>query len=142
MRHTVFIFGLFLFIQCRSHLPGNQTSLENTYWKLVEVNGTPVKTPENGREVYMMLTTEGDAPGLQGHAGCNGLGGSYQVDGDKIKFQPITTRMFCEKQMEVENLFTRMLTTADRYRVTGNKLALYTGQDLLGIFESVYKNDQ
>ena len=51
--------------------PMNNASLVNTYWKLVEVNGRAVTTPEAGREAHMILKTGNEAPRVQGHAGCN-----------------------------------------------------------------------
>jgi len=127
-----------LVFQCRSQQQGiaDTVTLENTYWRLVEVEGMEVKTPPDGREVYMTLERKGDEQRLKGHAGCNGLGGNYTLDGTKIKFQPITTRMYCDSQMEVENKFTRMLTLADTYRVSGTTLELYAGEELLGKFSA------
>ena len=112
-------------------------TLENTYWKLVEINSKPVTTPEGGREVYMMLTRENESRALKGHAGCNSLGGDYELDGNKIKFQTITTRMYCELQMEVENQFTSMLTAADRYRLRDSELELLADDQVLGKFKAV-----
>ncbi|HTF32041.1 MAG TPA: META domain-containing protein [Flavitalea sp.] len=130
-----------LLVQCSSQQQQNISNapltLENTYWKLVEVGGIAVTTPLNGHEVFMVLAREQDAGVLKGHAGCNGLGGNYQVEGDKIKFQAITTRMFCESRMEVENLFTRMLTAADNYRIRENTLELLSGNETLGKFDGI-----
>lgn len=128
-----------LFYQCKSQqqMPNDSLTLENTYWKLVEVNGIPVTTPKNGQEVHMVLTQEKGTGVLKGHAGCNGLGGNYRVEGSTIKFQPITTYLFCESQMDVENLFTRMLTAADHYRIDNGTLQLFGDHDLLGKFDAV-----
>jgi heat shock protein HslJ len=82
----------------------------------------------------MILSREEGSSRLKGHAGCNGLGGDYKVEGHKITFQPITTRMYCESQMEVENLFTGMLSAADSYRIVGETLELYSQNALLGKF--------
>jgi len=128
-----------IWLQCRSHQDSanEHPPLENTYWKLVEVGGRTVTIPQNGREIYMILTKENDSMLLKGHAGCNGLGGEYKLEGKKIKLQPITTRMFCEAQMETENLFTRMLTDADNYVLSGKTLELFAGSELLGKFEAL-----
>lgn len=84
-------------VQCKSQQQNgaDRLTLENTYWRLVEVDGTPVITPPDGRDVYMTLVREDDVRRLKGHAGCNGLGGEYEVDGNTIRFAPITTRMYC-----------------------------------------------
>ena len=134
----VLLILILLSLQCRApQKSGNEVDvpLENTYWKLVEVGGNAVSTPANGREVYMTLSREDGSSRLKGHAGCNGLGGDYRIEGRKISFQPITTRMYCESQMEVENLFTGMLSSADSYRIFGETLELYSQDTLLGRFD-------
>ena len=134
----VLLIPILLCLQCRSsqkHAGEGSVPLENTYWKLVEVNGNTVSTPANGREVYMVLSREDGSSTLKGHAGCNGLGGDYKAEGRQITFQPITTRMYCELQMEVENLFTKMLSSADNYRIVGETLELYSQDALLGKFD-------
>ena len=134
------IFLSVFLLQCKSNRvresDRSAISLENTHWRLVEVNGEPVVTPVNGREVYMVLSREGDVRRLSGHAGCNGLGGDYELNGNTISFQVITTRMYCELQMKTENQFTQMLSAADRYDLHGTRLELYDGNVLLGKFEA------
>jgi heat shock protein HslJ len=112
--------------------------LENTYWKLSEMNGMPVITPADAKEVHMVLSSADGEKQLRGFGGCNGLGGSYTVDGNKIKFTTISTRMFCEGRMEVENFLTTVLREADTYKITGETLELYEGNTFLAKFESVY----
>ncbi len=133
-----------LFFQCKTPKTDDQVrkigqipAIEFHYWKLVMVGGDTIVTPAEGREVYMILTpTDHESGALKGHAGCNGLGGDYKIEGRMIKFQPITTRMFCEAQMEVENRFTQMLTVTDNYRIKNRTLELYQGDELLGTFET------
>lgn len=135
----VLVFLSVFLLQCKTNRgreSGTKIALENTHWRLVEVNGEPVVTPDNGRDVYMLLSREGDVRKLKGHAGCNGLGGDYKLDGNTISFQVITTRMYCELQMKTENQFTQMLTATDRYELRGTRLELYGGNVLLGKFEA------
>lgn len=128
---------MFLF-QCKSAENTTSTaSLENTYWKLAEMNGMPVETPENSREVHMVLAAEKEEKHLRGFGGCNGLGGGYTLDGNKIKFTVITTKMFCDR-MDVENYFTKALNEADSYLIKGETLELYQGNTFLVRFNSVY----
>src|SRR5687768_3590732 len=105
------IFLVSPFLQCKTQKsadqpvsPANIPTLAFLYWKLVEIDGKPVVTPDSAQEVYMILAPIDKGSGvLKGHAGCNGLGGDYKIDGNSIKFQPITTRMYCESQMQTEN---------------------------------------
>lgn len=134
---VILLFLAFVVMQCRSQQSGGaEATLENTYWRLVMVGDKKVTTPPDGREVYMQLVREGEEHKLQGHAGCNGLGGDCSVEGRNIVFRPITTRMYCDAQMEVENAFTAMLTAADSFQIHGTVLELYGAGELLGRFEA------
>jgi heat shock protein HslJ len=117
---------------------GSTASLENTYWKLARMDGKPVMTPENEKEVHIVLTKEGDNRSLKGFAGCNSIGGNYSTESNKISFTVISTKMFCESRMDVENFLLTALNSADQYTVKGETLELYQGYKLLAAFESVY----
>lgn len=121
-------------LSCKSPQGGSDAvgSIEGVDWILVEVDGKDISTPAGGRDVYMNLSREGDSHMLKGYAGCNGLGGDYTLEGEMIKFQPITTKMYCELQMDVENMFTKMLSDTDRFQIDGDVLELYSGDRLLG----------
>jgi len=133
------LFALVL-LQCKSADNTASTArLENTYWKLAEMNGMPVETPENAKEVHIILSAEKEEKRVKGFGGCNGLGGSYSVDGNKIKFQVLSTKMFCDR-MEVENYLTKALGDADTYVIKGETLELFQGNTFLIRFNSVYLN--
>lgn len=130
----------------KKQLPGNKgrksgqnaaiASLTNTYWKLLKVKDSALITPENSREVHIKFAASENR--LQGYAGCNGLGGDYTLGPDNgIKISVITTKMYCDR-MDTENFLTNALTTADKYRIKGERLFLYAGKKLLAEFESVY----
>lgn len=136
----LFVALIIVFLACCK--PTEKTTsvahLENTYWKLSEMNGMPVITPADAKEVHMVLASSDGEKTLRGFAGCNGLGGTYTVDGDRIKFTTITTRMFCESRMDVENFLTNVLQQADHYAIKGETLELYEGNTFLAKFDSVY----
>lgn len=133
MNRILLLVGVIFLVQCKATSTESTVTLQNTYWKLTEAGGKPVETPAQGREVHMILTSENN---IKGFAGCNGLGGDYTVDGNNVKFSTITTRMFCELQMDVENRLTQALTEADRYLINGNMLELYKGEALVARFEA------
>lgn len=111
--------------------------LENTSWNLVELEGKALDMPMNAKRVYIQLKGSDEQQNLSGFAGCNSMGGSYSTPGDNaIIFEPISTRMFCEETMELENAFIKMLTSADRYQIEGRQLLLYKQDLLLGKFRA------
>jgi len=130
----------FLLLTCIHCKPTNTnktlTTLENTRWKLSEMNGNPIITPEGAKEVHFILTANGDARKINGFAGCNSITGSYTLTGDHIKFIVASTKMMCPaEQMEIEDFFTNVLTTADSYKIDGDVLELYEGNTSLADFK-------
>lgn len=124
-------------IQCKSaKVTSSQATLENTYWKLSEMNGNPVFTPDGVREAHFILSAEGN---IKGFAGCNSLAGSYTLTDKKINFTVITTKMMCPpEQMEIETFFTKVLSSANTYKIEGETLELFEGNTALAEFKSVY----
>src|SRR5262245_16735738 len=98
--------------------------LENTYWKLVELNGKPVVATSRRREPHMRLSPE--AKTLQGSGGCNAMRGVYQLDGARLRFTQIaTTRMACpDPYMGQESAFLKVLEATDSFKLSGDKLEL------------------
>jgi heat shock protein HslJ len=126
-----------LLVQCKTaEQNAGTTSLENTYWKLTEMDGQPVTTPEGARPVHMILATENGEKRVKGFAGCNGLGGDFTTEGSKVHFTIITTKMFCEETMAVENFLTDALNKADNYKINGDTLELYQGSTFLIRFQA------
>ncbi len=73
---------------------GVNTSLDNTYWRLVELSGKAVVTHADQREVHLTLRVDGFSVG--GFAGCNQLTGHYERNGLKLHFTGLaSTLMAC-----------------------------------------------
>lgn len=124
---TVLFLTAFL-ISCESKtsaLPsqGNKDITGKT-WRLTELNGKPIALKNQKNNPYFKLNMADMR--YEGNAGCNGLGGTFEIKPDimRIKFnQGISTMMACE-DLDIENLFTKALLTADNYSVNGNTLTL------------------
>ena len=96
-------------------------TLENTYWKLVLLDGAAV--PPTQREAHFVLHPADQR--LSGSGGCNGIGGGYRLDGDSLRFgQMIRTMMACPTGMETESAFLAALGRARTARVSGQQLLL------------------
>jgi heat shock protein HslJ len=129
----------FALFQCKSTSQNVSTAtLENTYWRLAEMNGKPIVTPADSKEVHMILTSTGNEKRVKGFAGCNSMGGGFTLDGNKIHFTTISTKMFCQDRMEVEDFFFKVLSNADTYKINGEELYLYQGETKIASFKSVY----
>ena len=117
--------------------PTDHAELQNTYWKLVELDGRPVVTPEGMREAHIVLGTEGS--NARGHAGCNNFFGTFEVAGDKLTFSALgSTMMGCPEGMDTERAFLQALGETNRYEISGQFLTLYADDRPLARLEAVY----
>src|SRR6478752_6606978 len=139
MNKIIVLLLAFALLQCKSTPQNVSTAtLENTYWRLADMNGKPIVTPADAKEVHMILTSTGNEKRIKGFAGCNSMGGGFTLDGNKIHFTIISTKMFCQDSMEVEDFFFKVLGTADTYEIKGEELYLYQGKTKIASFKSVY----
>lgn len=99
------------------------TTLRNTYWKLVALNGKAVTLFKDQREPHLIL--KADEYRVSGSGGCNNLVGGFEVDGDALRFSQMAgTMMMCPEGMEQEGAFLKTLGTVARYRIAGDALTL------------------
>jgi putative lipoprotein len=112
-------------------------SLTNTYWKLVELGGKPAGLGAGGRELHMVLISEGSR--VRGFSGCNRFTGSYKLTDSQLRFRPLAaTRMACMEGMEQEQRFLKALGEVVRFTISGDSLALYSGNERVMLrFEAV-----
>jgi len=115
--------------------PHSKAKLENTYWKATIVGDTPVPRTKR-REAYIIFS-QGI---VKGNSGCNGLGGKYILNGNKLSFSDkgfMSTRMFCKGSIEPQ--FLKALKKIANYKIDGEYLELFDkdGNRLIR-FESVY----
>ena len=117
----------------RTQLRSN-AALENTYWKLIELNGRPVQTFPGEREAHILLFS-GHA---SGSSGCNKLMGRYTVSAGTLRIGPLaSTRMACPPaMMEQETTLTATFDRPSSYRITGETLTLFDGDTVLARFEA------
>jgi copper homeostasis protein (lipoprotein) len=94
------------------------------YWKLIELQGSPVTTaPQGGREAHMMLKAANNQ--VVGNGGCNSFSGSFKLsEGDRISFANlIATEMACPN-LAIETKYFEVLSMTDNYTVRGDTLSL------------------
>jgi len=116
----------------------SDASLENTYWKLVQLDGAPVEVFERQREAHLILQPAQRR--ITGSGGCNRFQGSYRLEANKLSFgQVAATLMACTHGMEQERKFLDALARVGRWAVTGERLELFDASGApLAQFDSVY----
>lgn len=112
--------------------------LENTYWKLTDLGGSPVRVTSQQREPHFILHPANRS--VTGSGGCNRLTGRYEVNGDRVSLARVaSTMMACVDGMETEQAFLKALGRANRWRVTGQRLELFDAAGTpVARFEAVY----
>ncbi len=99
-------------------------TLENTSWKLTGLGDSPVSAPSPQREAYFLLDRVNHR--VSGSGGCNRLAGSYELNGDQLKFgQMAGTRMACPEGMDTEQSFLKSLGLVTSWKITGQGLELF-----------------
>lgn len=98
-------------------------TLEDTRWHLVEVEGKPIAAAAERAQPYIVLFS--DQKQAQGFGGCNRMMGSYEQDGDALKFGPLAgTKMACDYPENPEDAFMRALAATASARVVDKRLEL------------------
>jgi heat shock protein HslJ len=103
--------------------PGATEALEDTYWKLTRLRGAPVRVLEDRREPHLVLRSQETR--VTGFGGCNGFGGSYELDGERLSLGPLMgTMMACPGAMDQEHAFMTALEAVRSWRIEGQHLEL------------------
>ena len=113
-------------------------SVENTYWRLTQLNGMTVVVAERQREPHFVLHPESGR--VTGSGGCNSITGSYHLNGDQLSFGPLAgTMMACHAGMEAERNFLSTLQKGGRARIASQRLELLDdGGGVAARFDAVY----
>jgi heat shock protein HslJ/uncharacterized lipoprotein NlpE involved in copper resistance len=121
----------------RCQNPYTKANLTNTYWKLTILNNKSIKQTNNTKREAHIILSQGK---LRGNSGCNGIGGSYILDKDKLSFSDkgvMMTRMFCKQSREEE--FLEAMRNMYKYKIEGEYLNIFDKNGVnLARFESVY----
>jgi copper homeostasis protein (lipoprotein) len=112
--------------------------LLNMYWKLTALNGKPVLAAANQREPSLVLQSAGLHQRATGSGGCNRFTGSYELDGDSLRFGALAgSMMACESGMETEKEYLETLPRVRTWKVLGLHLELFDAAGtLLARFEA------
>ena len=95
--------------------------LERTEWTLVELDGAPVHSPAPH------IVFDPAESRVHGSGGCNRFAGSYERDGEGLRFSPLaSTRIACgEEVMQQEAAFFRALAATVRFELDSGSLVLH-----------------
>ena len=108
----------------------DDSALEDTYWRLVEVGGQMVPAGNGLKPPYMQLSSIERSVG--GNSGCNSFGGNYQLEGSELSFsQLFSTMMYCEGRMEIERAFLDALESTTSWATGAQTLELLSSDGII-----------
>lgn len=120
-----FLFCTSLFFGCSGSIEKNK--LTSSKWNLETLNGAKVTLPD-GQFVTLEIVSESGS--VAGKAPCNSYSSTYNENGEQLKFNVITsTKMACD-EMNLESEYYNTLGKITAYKISGDKLKLYSGSTL------------
>ena len=117
------------------------SSMTNTYWRIVRLLENEVVVEDGQREPHMVLRIEDAHPSCSATVGCNQIFGGYETKGDHIKFGPMmTTLMACPPPLDaLERDLIAALDRSARYHILAHTMELYDENGSpVALFEAVY----
>lgn len=102
--------------------------------RLIELAGEKYDPASTMRAAEMVFDTKDH---FAGNTGCNLFNGGYYVNADTLRFSEnvAMTRMMCdETSNNVERAMTALISEANRYVVEGDRVSIFNGDRLLGVF--------
>jgi heat shock protein HslJ len=123
-KFVVSLVALLILVACAS---GNSASITGT-WSLVSYGLASEQKPAAADVDTSIEFKDGQ---MTGNVGCNGFGGKYEVDGDKITFSEVmSTLMFCEGPVGDQELGTlAVLRESATYALDGDTLTITSADD-------------
>ncbi|MBK8706482.1 MAG: META domain-containing protein [Saprospiraceae bacterium] len=98
---------------------------ETELWRLttIAVDPTPMQVPDS-----LKLTLRLQSGKVDGHGGCNGFGGNYELNGNQLIVTGLMqTEMYCEGISDWEQRFLERLQKSESYRLDGSTLEIHCG---------------
>lgn len=117
---TLFVISGVMIAACSG---GASNPLAGT-WRLVSY-GPPENPAPAAPDVDTSITFSEDGK-LEGNVGCNGFGGDYTVEGDRITFgQLVSTLMFCEGPVgDQETITLNVFVESVPFVIEGNRVTI------------------
>lgn len=103
--------------------PRNTAGLLDTYWRLGELGGQQISTPDGAREIHMILGSENQR--VSGFSGCNRMTGGFVLNGESLRFDQMAgTLMACAQDPDLEKRFLAMFAKVRHWEISGETLRL------------------
>ncbi|MBZ9728216.1 META domain-containing protein [Salegentibacter sp. JZCK2] len=135
MKKILLLISAFVIVSCGnseekiSEDPADLKSLKGDY-ELLEMDGEDISSEG------FILIFNGEEQILSGKTGCNNFVATYKIEDSIVKFNPpLGTKMYCEGQMEYEEIFGEVIPEIRNVRISDKDLIFLSGenQELLNL---------
>lgn len=125
------LYGLLLLLcttlagcQTLTALGGNPAStLADTYWKLIQIDGHKIRSRSDTRELYLLLTRRQQR--VEGFSGCNNIDGQYRRQKHQLHFDIMPSgSMYCAQMTALEQAYLNALRQTTHARIHHRQLTL------------------
>jgi heat shock protein HslJ len=128
----VVVLIVLLLSSCSGTESNTEPQLSDKSWVLSTYNDIP---PISGHQP----TLEFDADQISGTTGCNHYGGTYQIEGDAIRFEGVySTEMAClepDGLMGQERIYLELLRVANQFELNADVLTFFSETTPILVFE-------
>ncbi len=116
--------------------PGPGSTLINTYWKLLSIDGVALDPPTGPKEAHFILRPDYRVTGF---GGCNTFNGSWEKQDDEVlALGPLmSTRMACP-EMGIEHSFLAAMDGEIATAVAGELLTVIGSNGTELVFQAMY----
>ena len=118
---------------------GEENRLADTEWRLVALGDASAPDEVAGGNPTAEFTTDTD---MTGWTGCNAYGASYSAGASELRLDDLTwTEAGCPSDalFRQEQRIQDLLATVERFKVSGQRLELYSARGQTLVFERVEK---
>lgn len=96
----------------------------NSNYELLEMDGEDISSQG------FILNFEGKEQRLSGKTGCNNFVATYKIEDSIVKFNPhLGTKMYCEGQMEYEEIFGEVLPEIRKVKISDKDLIFLSAEN-------------
>lgn len=103
--------------------------LEGRTWKLVSFGLTRMAVPQKANIIF----NDGH---YSGHGGCNGVGGDYTSEDDKLTMSAGFSTMMACPELDLEHKYMKYLESVSRFDIEGDTLDLRSDDQILLRFKA------
>ena len=122
MKFLYFLVFFFTLSACAPVSSVPDESLQNTYWRAIDIDGKAVEVGRNSNEPHLVLGAENRAHGSDG---CNRFNGTYDLSKGLRLGRMASTMMACVPPIDAQaREFSVALGATQTYRITGKLLEL------------------